>query len=428
MKRPLTILITALFVYLPGVSLAGHSSNIRLTVDAPKASNSIVRSRHGIRTIRYRNRVGIMSTTQWPLVLRMESRTSVAVLDKKANNQRRGAVVLADPDDCLNVHSLIEDFSPSGFDFTCVIEDETYIEVLAEQFDSFKLEEENLTTGNDLIRLELTDDAFASGELLDTAYLRMSDGKIKPVGPKTGDDLLDGYGYGTDDDLASLVIMVDMGAARVFDEDFNHVPGVIRNMGGFINTVSIALLDGKKNTAVVASAHPLAGVFEPIALFDFSVTHPDFAGPNVDYLHQVDSGPIVPFDLVSDFPPDPPDLSMPDNDFYDELLATYYPQSFKLRAVLVHGEAPAFITDEDGNGKYTAYDVSLMEGGKYQLVSNEVEVEINIIHDNLLSDSADAKCPPRTLLYRDLDGDGSDGAPPNCSGTSGSSKSRRPPR
>ena len=172
---------------------------------------------------------------------------------------------------------------------------------------------------------------------------------------------------------------------------------------------------------MTVSFHPLSGVFEPIAIFDLSLGDPAYA--DFDYLHRVDSGPLVAFELLSAVPveTDPPPVA---NAFYDELLSTYYPVDVTLRAVVVAHEAPDFVQDLDGDGHFTARDVRL---AGYELVSNEVQVTLTLSHDNLLTDSPDIKCLPRSLLFQDLDGDGASGEPFKCSGKSGSTRSRRVP-
>ena len=408
-----------------------RKSDARLTIEAPEATFVYAKVRHGIRTLRYRNRVGVLATTQWPLILRFESRTAEGFTSSATADQRaREALVLVDPDGCLNLASLVGDIGLPAFDPACVPfpEDETYIEVQTEKFDTFELVD-NRQTGNDAIRDQLVDEPYTEGALLNTPYLDLA-GKITAVGPQTGgpatgapdDPALDGYGYGIDDDFVSLVLMADVGGSRVFDAAFERGPGVIRNLAGFVNTVSSELLDGKRQTAITATTHPLAGVFEPIAVFDFSVTDPAYAG--YDYLQRVDSSPITAFELMSPIPQetDPPPQA---NQFYDELLATFYPVEITIRAVVVARDAPAYIEDLDGNGKFTARDVKL---AGYDLVSNEVEINLVLTHDNLLVESPDIKCLPRTVLFDDLDGDGSTGEPFKCTGKAGASRARRVPR
>lgn len=431
------ILITAFFTLLLGLPLqakANHwraNSDLRLTIATPESLYVRVKRRHGIVTYKYINRSGVLSTTKWPLVFRIESRTAVGFVAKKAQAQEREALVLTDPDECLHLGTLLEDFMPSVFDPTCSFEDETYIEVQTEKFDTFG-EFDNDTTGNNVIRDRLVDEKFSDAEPRNTPYLRMFNGSVKTVGPKTGGrpaapdpmvpnpkpDERDGYGYGTDDDLASMVLIADVGGARVFDENFDTVPGVLRNMAGFINTVSSEDLDGRGQTAITASLHVLAGVFEPIAIIDA-----DTANSSFEYAIRVDSGAPVDFNLVEPKPVMP--VPGEANTYYDELLSQYYPANVKIRAVLVNGEAPDFVYDMDGDERFTARDIEL---AGYQLLSNEVAIDLTLTHENLLTESPDAKCPPRTLIHGDVDGNGARGTLPECSGTSGSSRIRRPPR
>lgn len=411
--------------------LHGRHVDARLTITTPEATHTRTRNRHGIRTLEYRNHFGILPTVQWPLTLRFESRTAVGyAASATADRRKREALVLTDRDGCLNLATLVADLGLPAFDPACAgrAEDELWLEVQTEKFDTFELPD-NTQTGNDVIQARLVDDEFQQGMLLDTPYLPDDRGRIRAVGPRTGGPAstdpdrpeLDGYGYGADDDFASLVLMADVGGARVFDLDFDRVPGVIRNLAGLVNTVSAEVLDGRRQAAVTAAFHPLAGVFEPIAIFDLSLGDPGHAG--FDYLHRVDSGDVVAFHLMSGVPveTDPPPLA---NEFYDELLSTYYPVDVTLRAVVVARQAPDYIHDLDQDGQFTARDVKL---AGYDLVSNEVKMTITLSHDNLLTDSPDIKCLPRTVLFRDLDGDGASGEPFACSGKSGSTRSRRVP-
>lgn len=431
------VLITAFFTLLLGIPLQAEASrwsarpDLRLTIAAPESLYFRVQRRHGIRTYKYINRSGVLSTTQWPLIFRIESRTAVGFVAKKAQAQEREALVLTDPDECLHLGSLLEDLMPSVFDPTCSWEDESYIEIQTEKFDSFG-QFDNDTTGNNVIRDRLVDEKFSDPEPRNTPYLRMFNGSVKEVGPKTGGrppppdpmnpnakpDERDGYGYGADDDLASMVLLADVGGARVFDENFDLVPGVLRNMAGFFNTVSSEDLDGKRQTAITASMHILAGVFEPIAIIDADTANSEF-----EYAMRVDSGAPVYFNVLEPKPvmPSPGDT----NPFYDELLSQYYPAEVKIRAVLVNGEAPDFVYDMDGDGRIRARDVEL---AGYQLLSNEVAISLTLTHVNLLTESADAKCPPRTFIHGDVDGNGARGTLPECTGTSGAARIRRPPR
>lgn len=404
---------------------------MRLKLEAPTATYARFRRRDGILTIDYKNRGGLLSTTQWPLIMTLESRTAIAFVKELFNKQNREALVLSDRDDCFVLSSLIDDIvglPKTVYDENCLglPEDEIYLEVQTEKYDTFELED-NPNTGHNLIQGALKDgDCSGPAEESNVACLRMENGKIQAVGPKTGELVADGYGYGTDDDIASMVLMIDVGGARVFDaENFNRIkPYVLRNMAGLINTVSAELVTGWRKTAITMTSHTLAGYAEPIAIFDFSVTDPQYFGYNA--LVRIDSGEIIPFNYESDFPFNNDNSKAEFNGFYDEIMEQVYPTKVTVRAVAVAGEAPAFIKDMNGDNKFTAADVKKM---KYTLISNEIKTELRLTYDNLLVESQNPKCPPRTVVYLDLDGDMDSGAPGlQCKGTSSSTRRRPIPR
>ncbi len=431
MRNFIAGLVSAVLFTASGASADGVLPEAGLTIETPNATSFDVTYDNGIATLAYITDGDILTTTQWPLVLEIKTPTAVGFVAKRAQNSEREALVLTDPDECFNLFSLVDDLMLASFDAECagLSEDESYIEIQTEKHDTFGVFD-NDTTGNDAVRARLIDDPFSKSPPRNTPYLKLFDGKTKPVGPKTGGrpdpaqakpDGLDGYGYGADDDLASLVVMADVGGARVFDKNFDLTPGVIRNMAGFVNTVSTVDLDGQGLTIITAYFHVLAGVFEPIALIDTSVSDPSLSG--FEYAIRVDSGPVTGINLVEPMPQVPASGSA--NAFYDELLLQYYPADVTIRAVVVNGEAPDFIYDNDNDGHYTAHDLQL---GGYDLVTNEVSITLTLAHENLLTEAPDSKCPPRTLIHTDLDGDMDRGDLPECLLTSGSSRARRVPR
>lgn len=439
MRSKMILLAVGAIVAIAGNAEASHSGKkMWLTIEAPGATYLSLRAPNGITTLKYRNAGGVLQTTQWPLTLRAEARRAIGFIQEFDTGQNREALILDDPDECLNVASLFADMASPipSFDANCSgeLEDETYLQVQPERFDIFE-EPDNSNDGNDAIRARLIDDSCTSATPRNVACLVKSNGNgFDLLGPKTGNDIPDGYGYGADDDNSGLVLMADVGGARVFDaQSFDLTAGIIRNMAGLITTVSTELKTGRNKVAVTSSFHAIGGLIEPLAVFDFSLNQldPQYAGFNAAY--RVDSGPVVPFNYTGQFPQFAADANV-NNPFYAQLLEKVYPSRVTVRAVLVQGEAPDYIEDLDGDGKYTASDVAAMG---YTLISNQVEINLNFIHDNLLSESNDPECPPRTILYRDLDGNSDDGArfmggsedgkPLKCEGTSGASRLRRVP-
>lgn len=353
---------------------------------------------------------GLNFTTNWPLILRLEVHKAVAVVESaEGNNGRREAIVYKDPDGCLDMREfpILPPLIPYE---DCDGHDESYFEFTTENIDTFDIDGDR--TGNFLLRQRLIDDPFVPGALLNKPYLRNSQGEIVPVPrPQTGGSNDDGYGAGVDDNLPGMVIMADIGVARFFTPDFDLIPGKLRNLAGFINTVSLEFLSKSNRTSIVASMHVLAGQFEPIAIFDL-----DVADPDVDFLRRLESSPIEAFTFSS-----PP---ADDDELFAMLLETYSPVDFELRAVMVDGIAPEIIDDMNHDGRYTAQDLQQMG---FRLLSNEVRVRIVEEFDVLVTTTPFGRtCPPQTLLYGDLDGNGLDGAK-GCSGSGGARRGRRIP-
>ncbi|MGD9599096.1 MAG: hypothetical protein AB7G76_05805 [Steroidobacteraceae bacterium] len=394
----------------PGATIAhdddAHSENgharhrpARLSIEAPDTG--------------YFN--GLTTTSGWSLVLRIEAPHAVAIVETPEEPTRpvgrREAIVLTDPDGCIDMRHF--PIARAGQPYEdCDGPDETFLEFTSERFDTFDLDDAQ--TGHFQVREQLVDDAFVHGALLDKPYLRTTNGAVAEVPrPQTGGSRLDGFGYGPDDDLPGLVVMANVGAARVFDEDFDRALGPhIRNMAGFVNTVSQELRTRRGGPALLASMHVVGGMFEPLALFDLDVD-----APGVDFLRRIDSGPVESFNFLA-----PPQK---DDDILRELLSTYGPYRLEVRAVIVEGVAPTIIRDVNGDGRHTARDLERMG---FTLQSNEASLRLAVDFDVLLTETVTGRtCPPPSLLYRDLDGNGRDGAI-SCSGSGGAGRVRRVPR
>ncbi len=357
---------------------------------------------------------GLTTNTGWSLVLRIEAPRAIALVETPEEPTqpigRREAIVLTDPDGCLDLRHF--PITNAGQPFQdCNGPDETFLEFTTERFDTFDLADSN--TGNFQVRDRLLDDAFVAGALLNKPYLRNTAGNVVAVArPQTGGTLLDGFGFGPDDDLPGLVVMSNLGAARVFDENFDRTTRVIRNMGGFLNGVSAELLTRRGGSALVASMQIVAGMFEPIAQFDLDVD-----ADGVDYLRRLESGPIESFQFVA--PPANNDAVLLD------ITSSYSPFFVELRIVLVEGVAPTFIEDKNHDGRFTSADLKRMG---YTLQSNEARLRLVVEFDLPITETITGRtCPPPSLIYRDLDGNGRDGAI-SCSGSGGATRVRPVPQ
>ena len=358
---------------------------------------------------------GLTTTTGWSLVLRIEVPDSVAIVESPEEPTqpvgRREAVIFQDPDGCIDMRHFPIINAGTPYE-ECSGPDESFIEFTTERFDNFDVADSN--TGNFQVRDILVDDVFAPGVLLNKPFLLNTAGSIVAVPrPQTGADLKDGFGYGPDDDLPGLVIMADIGAARVFDEDFDRAPrGVIRNMGGFINSVSQELLTRRGGSAITAWMQMISGMVEPIVLIDLDVD-----ADGVDYLRRLESGPVQTFQFIA-----PP---QDDDDILFDISSTYAPFELDLRVVLVEGVAPTFIHDKNRDGRFTAADLRRMG---YKVLSNEARLRLVQDLDVLVTETISGRtCPPPSLIYRDLDGNGADGAI-TCGGSGGAIRIRRKPQ
>jgi hypothetical protein len=206
--------------------------------------------------------------------------------------------------------------------------------------------------------------------------------------------------------------MSDYGAARVFDENFDRTRRVIRNMAGFANGVSQELRARKGGPALVVSMQVVAGMFEPIALFDLDVD-----AANADYLRRLESGPVE----ARRFETPPVD----DDDVLRQITASYSPYPLELRMVVVEGIAPTFIEDMNRDRQFTTADLRRMG---FEPLSNEARLRLLVTFDLPVTETVTGRtCPPPSLLFRDLDGNGRDGAI-GCSGSGGAARIRRAPR
>jgi hypothetical protein len=400
LAKPLGFLLIATCSFATAVWANGrapHGPPVRLSIQAPDGGFF----------------QGLTTPTGWALVVRAEVPSSVAIVEaaEEAPSGRREAIVFSDPDDCLDMSHF--PITNAGIPYeTCPGgPNERFLEFTTERFDTFDIVDTN--TGNFQVRAKLVDDAFAPGVPLNKPYFKNTAGNIVPVPrPMTGGALLDGYGFGPDDDVPGLVLMANIGAARVFDENFDRPTRMIRNLAGFATSVAQELLTRRDGSALTISMHVPAGVFEPLAMFDL-----DVEAPGVDYLRRLESGPVRSFSFGT--PPATQD------ELLFEITSSYSPYLLEVRAVMVEGVAPTFIEDANRDGRFTAADLTKMG---FRVLSNEAELRNVVDFDVVVTQTLSGRtCPPASLLYVDLDGNGRDGAI-NCQGSGGAARIRRLPR
>lgn len=363
---------------------------------------------------------GVMITDGWSFKISADVENTVAFA-QESSLSRSQALVYHDPDNCLDMRDYM--FPRGSIEEGCAGEDESYIEFTVDSDQPGVLDQGG---GLDARCGHLTDTkAIISAGPLDNKQ-NLFIGQLEnpseapvlvPMGAYTGgvkntpditDPALDCFGYGADDDLKGLVIMADIGAARVVDWEGEDFPGIsrIRNMAGLVDRVGYEFLDKKGRSAITATFEVNRGDLDPFAFFDASQTD-----PNVDFLMKIDDGPIQEMNYTG--------VPFTPFQILGEFLAATPLIEFKIRVVLVEGTAPDFIDDLDADGKFTIND--LIAAG-YTPLSNQAKLRVVAKSPEKASIALDYCTNRYSVIPKDLDMNGSFGF--SCS-TGGGRSGRR---
>ncbi|MDH3587892.1 MAG: hypothetical protein OEQ74_00675 [Gammaproteobacteria bacterium] len=357
---------------------------------------------------------GWLFTEGWPLVFSMKVETAVAFLaDDISSGQgdldARQALVISDPDNCLDVRSFDRDNFP--FEQDCAAgEDETYFAFRFDPYDGPGLR--NFRCGNPPPPV-MVDTPFDSGNIegLNKAYIASASGNLRAVGPPSGgerdeitypfasdDPAVDCYGFGADrNGVEGLVVWTRIGASKVLDQHLSGTgPGGevrrLRNAAGFVTSVGSVLVDNQDNSYVIANLMVPRALFEPLVAVDTSI---NAAGPYTacDYLRKIDEGPIECLNYDGDVGVNVARARA--------IVADLRPSKVTLKAVLVAGPAPDFLTDANFDGKFTEADL-VAEG--HTLLSNVATYRFKTLRPYNIETGGD-RCPPNNMLVaKDLDG------------------------
>ena len=430
----------------------GKKPHIQLTIDEPGGptlfGGASFLSPYGPYGKHKKFDRSLYTESGWTLSFRMAAPDAVGLISTRLRTMQGGpdyeTLVLKDPDDCLDLSHAIPSFTDTSMGFPGTIDpfENNCPAIQDEKFMLFNIDYDDAPAVRDTYvsggcegpkRDRLVDDEFAN-ILLDMPNYKSSNKAYvvskpmsfpnlgTPVGPFTGgfgfmeNQHLDCYGYGADEDVASLVVMVNTGAARIFDGNLNYDNTRIRNMAGFVSGVGVELIDRKDATTVVAHMPVRPGMLTPLTFFD--IDRDIFFGggdpipPSFNILRKIEDGPIETFAITG---------AQSDADIVNRLIELT-PSEFtvEIRAVVVEGDAPEFIDDTNGDGKFTAADLK----PAYKLLSNEAVRWIDIVTTTSLAEEEDAfECPP--LIFVDLNMNDVDQSCDDGDGTSRSAV-RRP--
>jgi hypothetical protein len=330
-------------------------------------------------------RLPLTSAAGWPLVFKLTANQSLGIAQNYEPpdfplENTTGYVLIADPDGCL---SLPPPFQPSG---TCQgVTDETYLE-FTNDVDRAGVPDGHIAgnpVGNPGRRLALADDAQSGSPFFNT-YV----GAPRQVGPRTGIDSDDGFGFGADDDLPGLVVLSANGNGLVLDADFSRPANrAQRNLAGFLNWVSYELRSAGGKTVVHAGMNVTQDLIAPLVVADDCVG--TFTDPNSIYCEQppryrIDGSPVV--------------LHSPAN---TTLFQDLYPSiagaiTYRIRAFVVSGVAPSVLGDEDGDGDVDAADA---RAAGYTVISDEATLSLRRYVGSVCGSEAN-------YFQADIDGNG----------------------
>ncbi|MEM6537343.1 MAG: hypothetical protein AAF668_06390 [Pseudomonadota bacterium] len=408
-------------------------------------------------------RAPTLFTDGWTLTFRMAAPASVGSARLRLRLSESSAdydvLVLSDTDDCFDLSQAYptEFFpnqppaAPLEQDCTAGQDEDTITYVPDTSEEPGVRDSSQICSGfgsvfsnnaNPALRARLTDDPFNASDpnafltsnvsYIDRDPLDGDSTTVDLIGPDTGGvddgssapgagDVFDCFGFGADEDVPGLVVMANVGASRIFSPTRDYANDRIRNLAGFTSAVSFDFLDSGGASSIVAQMPIRPNMLQKFTYIDLSQPINFFDNPDpIVIKRQIEDGPI---ETVANLPAG---VSGADarNALFDALADDYV---VTIRAVFVEGVAPDIVTDEDGDGRFTARDVEMMG---YTLLSNQAVQRVRLT--NFRQDVADnfrgfLRCPFTAPIFVDLDGDGqSFGCEDFSDGTSASG--RRVPR
>jgi hypothetical protein len=380
-------LLTGLTVICLATPAFADPMPVQLHIDAPNSNGGLA----------------LLSESGWPLTIKMiidlpegEVFPAYAVQPNFPTTRDVGFLIFNDPDECLNppvpgwqALATPECGVPSPLpdewvweDWVVPDSDEDYLEFWPD-VDIAGAEDNR---GNADRRADLIDSAGGRGPEFqawntDVCVPGTGDADCLRMGPQTGEEIVDGYGFGADDDITGLVVIAEYGVGRVFNEpdfELSDPVGAV-NLAGLVNSVSYDLSDlqktnsktngkkGKPTVTITEQSSVWAHINMPIDVVRHLIQYDACTGERPDEntcegndLWRVDGGPVE----------EPPmKYSRGDAASIDLLEAS----TFTLKVFLVAGIAPSRLFDEDEDGDVDSADAS---AAGYTLLSNEDSISL----------------------------------------------------
>ena len=408
----------ALFSLITSIGVAYAEYPVSLSIDQPNSNGDIP----------------LLSESGWGLTIKMVvedgDMDGIAKIINWPNKMGGpaggfGFIVLEDPDRCPWMDDPVWRSwqpPPAGCPPVTDISDETYLEFRPDVDESGMPD----NSGDAAELAELVDPAGGDGPEFDSVPLKnngcqidTADEDCTQFGPPTGDAVVDGWGYGNDDNLPGLFLWLEAGTGLVYAEpDFERIdPQGVRNLAGMINSVTYDLSDitkthskdagqqGKPTITYTPETRVWAHMNIPRQLVRNVIQYDACVGNVVspsselfpaicdgEYdLWRIDGGPIE---------------RTPQQFSQASIAAQWKLENtvFTLHSFMVSGHAPDVLFDTDGDGDYT--DDAEAEG--YTVISNVDSIDLIQLSNQycLLGEGS--------AMYADLDGNGESDEPYAC--------------
>lgn len=424
------LLVVFLFCWVNTASLDA-ASLVRLSIDSDQSTGGQV----------------LLSESGWPLSIRMvvefppgKAFPSYAINPNFPIRENWGMLIFADPDGCLNPpvpgwqanatpECGVPEILPLDWDWSAWVppaSDEIYMEFwpgvdMAGVVDH---------AGNAERRLELVDSAGSRGpefkrwDSTGSCTPGTGDSDCVRMGPPTGGEVADGYGFGADDDIPGLVVIAEYGIGRVFNEpEFNlSTPLAAVNLAGLVNSVSYNLSDLRKRrnrdnpiveqTRVWAQINMPINVVRHLIQYDACTGNVTWQSPEQIYAAECDGNNLW---RIDGGPAEAPFMKFDRGDAAS--IALLEATTFTLKVFLVAGQAPSRLFDEDGDGDVDSADAV---AAGYTLLSNQDSIDLLQISRDMCFGGGSG------VIIDDLDNNGAVDVPIVCPTSPG--ELGRPPR
>ncbi len=352
-------------------------------------------------------RISTQAFSGWPLTIGMTMNDELGIASSNGDDPpffpargSTGFVLFDDPDGCLildwnlglsnwNIPTGPTCYDDAGNQLITV-SDELYFEFTPD------LDDVGVTdySGNFARRAELIEALSGRPEIDPVGGGPLRVGPITSVilnsGTPEEEEIIDGYGYGADDDVPGLVLLARHGPGIVYQANgIAKSPLELRNLAGFTNAVSYELNNSNRKTTITAHMVLPPFLIAPVVIADESY---DVMPDEINVGWRVDGAAEIV--VASDY------LSGPVADTFKTGYTKLVSQTkFKVSAMVVSGVAPNTVIDMNGDNIIDELDLKYMG---YQVLGRKKSIWLLQFPAQPCFGGSGTN-----TVYADLDGNGS---------------------